>query len=144
MIIISGDQIYIGVQIVLIWAMLFLQTRYVCYQTHHYLEIVVGVSRAPIRWRPPGVLMQWENPGATVVHPTPAGVHVLCRSTPDGACSHACLCIWMHLNVQCLAETKHHLIYCNKSTGGHCKQNSNLKVAVLTEHCMHQVSLAEN
>lgn len=124
--------------------MLLLQTRYMCYQMHHYLEIVVGVSRAPVRWRPPGELMQRDNPGPTVVHPTPAGVYVLRIGTPEGACSHACLSILKHLNVQCLAETKYRLIYCNKCTGGYDKQNSNLQVAVLAEHCMPPVSLAEN
>lgn len=76
-----------------------------------------------------------------VLHPTPAGVHILCLSTRDGACSHARLSVLKHLNVQHLAETKYHLIYPNKCTGGYYKHNSNLKVAVLTEHCMPQVSL---
>lgn len=36
-----------------IWATLLLQSQLVCHQMHHYLEIVVGVSSAPVKWRWP-------------------------------------------------------------------------------------------
>lgn len=90
----------------------------------------------------PVVLMQRDTLGPMVAHPTLAGVHIRRMSTLDGSCSRACLSILKHLNVQHLAETKYHLVYCNKCIEGYCKQNSNLKLAMLTEHCMPKVSLA--
>lgn len=63
---------------------------------------------------------------------------------PVGAYRHAYPNILEHLKVQCLAETKYHLIYHSKYREGYYKQCNNLKVAVLTEYHMPEVSLGEN